>query len=811
MNEQLPPIDQDLRDQLARRSGGLLPDDLLVATYARLDAARPQPRRWTAPRINRLVAAGAACALIVVLTAALVVVPQFRTGPAASGLGGYPADRALTTTELASVMAGPALATNTALVASVTIDAKTDVCPMDRYPTIGVVEGMGSQVCVMGGGVSTYLTAPKAAAVFAFRYLGPGVLGLLGEITPASSSKTAFRVAEDWPLQGKTFLVDGWLGADALMDSCAFVPTPGDVLSPNGEDCPFNNWMSDEETASPSDSPGPQPKRLVQAGGMRLIDSIDHGAPLHGVFVVRTVVEPCPSDPPISSRGCGSWLVLAKLGNVSIPVASQSPSPTVSPPTGYLIDRALTTDQLGRLLAAGSLKRYDTVIVDASVTLEASGACQTPQIPDLEFSGFIVGVDPQACVYAVPNTTIQSGLLLLRVSGSNTLGYMLTLPEPSTDFTYSPTGAWPKGYFLVHGWLDTDANDCGRPGAVPTMMGYGLFPDGGVMCHAALTATRFDPTMAGPGGPTQAGPPRIISFQIPSDGRAVDDGPIFSMPGTAATSGSVEGTYVVYSDHHCSQFGSDCEEYSVLTRLADVVVPGANAPTQSTPPNSPATPIAQPSPSSDGASPGLIAPGNRPFALAEIPALLAKDPTHLAGRILVIQGPVPIGFQCSAVGLADAPATSGSCYAIRLDNRIAPDGYWAVQVDSPGNLTILGEIATGKSGLVLSLDEARAVWNTPGSEEALVLVDAWIGGMGADACDVVGQPCYEVSWLGSTPDGGQWQGATPVSGQLDVQPGAYHSFGAGPVGGGPSIHGVFLVRGPASAAQVLARIDAGTP
>ncbi len=315
---------------------------------------------------------------------------------------------------------------------------------------------------------------------------------------------------------------------------------------------------------------------------MRLIDSIDHAAPVHGTFVVRDVVGPCEGDPPQSSRGCDAWRVLAKIADITLPVAtpapSQSTSPTASPPTGYPIDRALTADELGRLLAAGSLKRYDTVVVDASVTLEASGACQGPQVPDIEFAGFVVGIDPQACVYAVPNTTIEPGLLLLRVLGSNTLGYMGTLPRPSSNFTYSPTGAWPEGYFLVHGWLDTDAKDCGRPGAVPTMMGYGLFPDYGVMCHAALTATRFDPTMADPAGPTPAGPPRILSFQIPADGRAVDDGPMFSMPGTAPTSGSVEGTYVVYSGHHCSQFGFDCEEYSVLTRLADVSVPSARMP-----------------------------------------------------------------------------------------------------------------------------------------------------------------------------------------------------------------------------------------
>ena len=69
----------------------------------------------------------------------------------------------------------------TALVASVTIDARTDVCPMNRYPTLGVVELPSSQVCVMGAGVSDYLNVPSESGVFAFRYRANGVLGLIGQ------------------------------------------------------------------------------------------------------------------------------------------------------------------------------------------------------------------------------------------------------------------------------------------------------------------------------------------------------------------------------------------------------------------------------------------------------------------------------------------------------------------------------------------------------------------------------------------------------------------------------------------------------
>ncbi len=77
------------------------------------------------------------------------------------------------------------------------------------------------------------------SGIIAFRYLAPGVLGLLGEITPASPAKAAFRVADEWPLQGKTFLVDGWLGADGLTGSCALSPTAGDALLPDARRLPL--------------------------------------------------------------------------------------------------------------------------------------------------------------------------------------------------------------------------------------------------------------------------------------------------------------------------------------------------------------------------------------------------------------------------------------------------------------------------------------------------------------------------------------------------------------------------------------------
>ena len=363
MNGQLPPIDSEIREQLARRSAGRMPEGLLADVLTAVDSA-PAPRagaRWPRLiwRVPRLAVAGMGLALVAILAVAIAF-PAFRTGPAASPAD-YPAGRALTTAELASLMAGPALAANTALVASVTIDARMDVCPMNRYPTIGVVEGMRSQVCVMGATLAAQTQAPKATGTFAFRYLAPGYLGLLGEITPASSSKLAFKVADNWPGSG-TFLVVGWLGADPYPCPTYLATLGGDPLDPDGPDQCEDNWLADDPSAAPPASSArgallPVGGKLVQAGGMRVIDAVQNDVPILGIYVVR------------------GGRVLAKVADISLPVPSAeaaTPPPTTSPtaappetpvaePSGVLStapvgllgpgNRPLTQVELGILMA----------------------------------------------------------------------------------------------------------------------------------------------------------------------------------------------------------------------------------------------------------------------------------------------------------------------------------------------------------------------------------------------------------------------------------------------------------------------------
>ncbi len=821
MNEQLPPVDLDLRAQLERRAAGRVPTELLGNVLAELDSV-PVSRPIVAlrPRSEpRTVSALVGVAAVLAIVAALVAVPALHNGPSAPG--GYPVYRALTTSELAALMSGPALPTNTALVANVTIQVRNDVCPMNRYPTIGVIEGMPSQVCAVGAGVGAHLNVGSQGGVYAFRYLGPGVLGLIGNVRAASTSTLAFGVLADWPVSTDAFVVHGWLGAEqtGAVASCSESPGVGDTLLPYGDDCPYTDWLAADRTATAISTPAAQlfsrrsmdpialygNARLVAAGGMRILDGLDLGSlaagstvtPIEGDYVVRSTTGACPGYAEVSSMGCPHWLVLAKLGAIVVPSPTPAPSATPRPqaPSGYPIDRALTTAELGRLLDAGSLKQYDTVVVDAQVTAEASGACKSPPIFDLAFAGFIVRMDPQVCVFAVPGATIAPGHLLLRVLAGRTLGYMLTLPDTSL-FAYSATDAWPQGDFLVHGWLGTDPRDCGKPGAQPTMMGYGLFPDGRVMCYAALTATAFDHTRVVSSGPTPAGPPRLTvgEWELPADGQAVDPGPLFSMPGASPVGGSVEGTYVVEAGHHCSEYG-DCLEFSVLARLAYVALPEPT-PSPTSTPQPPATP-APPTPSGYPAVPstGVWAPGNRPLTVAELYTACSADPQHLAGRIVVTKGPLPTDTRCWKVDAAVSCAGSS----------LLPEGYLVIQFDSAGKPTLLGQLSSPGGRFVSTLAQISGGGAVP--SDSLVVVDGYLVESVGPHCDSspLGARCLP-SIVDSLPE-------SLSSYRLTVQDGAYRSVtgrASDPAQNGPPIYGQFLMRitVPMVDAELLAQINA---
>jgi hypothetical protein len=589
MNEQLPPIDSELRRQLARRAAGRRPDGLLDEVSATLDRTR-EPRAaaaagWTRPtwRLPRVAAAGAAVAVVVVLAAAIVL-PAWRNGPAASpggGLAGYPAGRGLTTAELAALLAGPQLPTNETLVVSATIDIRSDVCPMNRYPTLGVIDGMDPQVCVMEGTLPPVLNGRTATGAFALRYLGERTFGLLGQVTPASSG-LAFRATDDWPLEGKTFLVDGWLGATITPLPCASTDPSsyGDPLDPGGTECGYDYWLSD--TSSP---PAAVSRVAVEAAGAAHFDSIGVVPPTQGLYVVRSITDQCPNSSPQNNRGCSAWRVLARVADVSLPQPS--------------------------------------------------------------------------------------------------------LSAPSSSFS-----AWPSA-------------------AVPT------------------------PTSLPPATPVTQ----------PSD-------------------------------------------------------PLAHAPLA-------AAPI------------GMVGSGGRPLTEAEFTTLLAADPTHLAGRIAIVKGSVPTGFECSDIGTvaSGAPAPAPGCRV--LEGQIAREGYWAVRVGADGKLSVVGEIALNKTGLVFTLDQVA--WPALGNGGKLAVVDAWLDWEPSLACDTPPYPSDSEcgagavwSVLTSAPLETQGTGypymAPPPSGvvALDLGLGAYQIYGSRDLEARP-IHALFLVRMAGSGGTILARLEVSTP
>jgi hypothetical protein len=614
MNAQLPPIDSGLREQLARRAAGRVPDGLLDGVLTALDSA-VAPRaipRWPRLiwRVPRMAMAGMGAALVAILAIA-VAFPAFRGGPATSPAG-YPADRALTTAELAELLAGPPLPTNATLVAAVTIDAKTDVCPMNRYPTIGVVEGMGSQVCVMGATVSAYLSGPKTTGTFAFRYLAPGYLGLLGQITPASSSKLAFHVADDWPLGGQAFLVDAWLGATVNPSEKCIAPVAmeyGDPLDPAGFDCPYSDWFSD--TAS---LPAATPPRLIEAAGARHFDSIGVDAAVHGVFVVRSVTEQCPNASPQDNAGCAAWLVLAKVADISLP----GPTATATAPAGYPADRALTTAELASLLAGPALPTNTALVASVTIAPPAE-PCPLKGHATL---GPLEGMSSQVCV-VVDDTGSDiyaggaSGTFAFRYLAPGYLGLMGAIaPASDSRLAFHATEDWPTAQaFLVDGWLGAYQHSCPYGPAVSP--GDALNPDGYDPCE---TDWLTDDPNAQPSVDPTGGilPPGGGQFVEAGGMRLIDN-----VPGDAPNL----GVFVVERENGA---------WRVLAKVADISL-AESSPAPASPTPTPAmvpvaTPVASPSASFTPAPAGLIGPDDRALAPAELSALIAADPSRLSGR-----------------------------------------------------------------------------------------------------------------------------------------------------------------------------------
>jgi hypothetical protein len=211
--------------------------------------------------------------------------------------------------------------------------------------------------------------------------------------------------------------------------------------------------------------------------------------------------------------------------------------------------------------------------------------------------------------------------------------------------------------------------------------------------------------------------------------------------------------------------------------------PGASA-------SPPATPIPSPTPPAT-AYLGLIGEGGRPLTQAEFSDAWVVDPTHLAGRVAVVKGPVPGGFFCWGAGQADASTPPGTCRLGVLDSQIAPEGYWAVRVEADGLFELLGEIRMNGSSFAFTVDQVIA--NESLGPDDLLIVQGTARPWRLDPCDVPGPCTYWPLLSGETgqlvPQGAPtWQDLT---GQES----------------GPPLSGFFLIRKVSDMAQILAAFE----
>ena len=197
---------------------------------------------------------------------------------------------------------------------------------------------------------------------------------------------------------------------------------------------------------------------------MRIIDSIDHAAPVHGVYVVRSVTEGCPNASPIDSRGCGYWRVLARVSDTSLHAPTATATPTQVPTGVYPTDRALTTDELTRLLA-GPAPALNTALV-ASVTIDPQpDACPMNSRPTY---GVIHGIDPQVCVIGPIGDTgsVADRPERLRLPLRRPRRYLgllgLIQPASASRLAHAVADDWSQAgkVFLVEGWLGTASISC---------------------------------------------------------------------------------------------------------------------------------------------------------------------------------------------------------------------------------------------------------------------------------------------------------------------------------------------------------------
>jgi hypothetical protein len=133
-------------------------------------------------------------------------------GPVTTPHPGYPFDYAMNSTQLADLLADPALRPGTTFVASVKIK-NVHYCDAEFQSDSsvdGALYGMHSTVCVR----NAELNQLRVTGVFALRYVEPGLVESLGPVVPVAPAQLVHHGDDGWPwafTAYTTFLVGGYL------------------------------------------------------------------------------------------------------------------------------------------------------------------------------------------------------------------------------------------------------------------------------------------------------------------------------------------------------------------------------------------------------------------------------------------------------------------------------------------------------------------------------------------------------------------------------------------------------------------------
>jgi hypothetical protein len=201
---------------------------------------------------------------------------------------------------------------------------------------------------------------------------------------------------------------------------------------------------------------------------------------------------------------------------------------------------------------------------------------------------------------------------------------------------------------------------------------------------------------------------------------------------------------------------------------------------------------------------GVIGTGNQPLNADELRILMVSPPDNLAGRIAIVEAPIPTLISCHY----DANGGGGCAYNM---TPLAEDGVWAVSVGADGSLSLIGRMSTPTAeGYVFTLDQVQAKSGGTG----FVIVDAWLDWengcdappvpYGSGGCGTSMLTAEKLSWM-------HMAALLPPGAVVTwVQTDAYRAFGSQELSEG--VPGLYLVElADQTAPRILARLEAVTP